>query len=125
MRSLNPCSKFSQITNFNFSAKIEVVKCPKDPREWHQVFEIYPVGINEKVLVELDMMCQCDCETPGHRVSPSICFLEIQRFLKIKIYFRNTLKTLPNVLDMVPTCVASASAPKTTLDESVNATLKI
>jgi len=52
-----------------FLAKIEVVKCPKDPREWHQVFEIYPVGINEKVLVELDMMCQCDCETPGHRVS--------------------------------------------------------
>ena len=52
-----------------FSAKIEVVKCPKDPREWRQVFEIYPVGINEKVLVDLEMMCQCDCEKPGHRVS--------------------------------------------------------
>ena len=51
-----------------FAAKIEVVKCPKDPREWRQVFEIYPVGINEKVLVDLEMMCQCDCEKPGHRV---------------------------------------------------------
>ncbi len=50
------------------AAKIEVVKCPKDPREWRQVFEIYPVGINEKVLVDLEMMCQCDCEKPGHRV---------------------------------------------------------
>merc|ERR1711981_609563 len=29
-------------------------------------FEIYPVGINEKVLVNLEMMCQCDCEKPGN-----------------------------------------------------------
>ena len=52
-----------------FVAKIEVVKCPKDPREWKQTFEIYPVGINEKVLVNLEMMCQCDCEKPGNPVS--------------------------------------------------------
>ena len=52
-----------------FLAKIEVVKCPKDPREWKQTFEIYPVGINEKVLVNLEMMCQCDCEKPGNPVS--------------------------------------------------------
>ena len=51
-----------------YSAKIEVVKCPKDPREWKQTFEIYPVGINEKVLVNLEMMCQCDCEKPGNPV---------------------------------------------------------
>ena len=54
---------------FIFVAKIEVVKCPKDPREWKQTFEIYPVGINEKVLVNLEMMCQCDCEKPGNPVS--------------------------------------------------------
>ena len=54
---------------FFFLAKIEVVKCPKDPREWKQVFEIYPVGINETVLVELEMNCQCDCEKPGNPVS--------------------------------------------------------
>ena len=55
--------------SFIFVAKIEVVKCPKDPREWKQTFEIYPVGINEKVLVNLEMMCQCDCEKPGNPVS--------------------------------------------------------
>ena len=64
--------KVYQLLLLLFSAKIEVVKCPKDPREWRQVFEIYPVGINEKVLVDLEMMCQCDCEKPGHRVSCSI-----------------------------------------------------
>ncbi len=51
---------------FLLAAKIEVVKCPKDPREWRQVFQIYPVGINESVLVDLEMMCQCDCEKPGN-----------------------------------------------------------
>ena len=50
------------------SAKIEVLKCPKDPRDWKQTFEISPVGINEKVVVDLEMMCQCDCEKPGNPV---------------------------------------------------------
>ncbi len=48
------------------AAKIEVLKCPKDPREWRQTFQIYPVGINEAVVVNLEMLCQCDCERPGH-----------------------------------------------------------
>ena len=54
--------------NFLISAKIEVVSCPEDPREWRQIFEISPVGINESVLVDLEMMCQCDCEKPGNEV---------------------------------------------------------
>ena len=57
-------------------AKIEVVKCPKDPREWKQTFEIYPVGINEKVLVNLEMMCQCDCEKPGNPVCSNEKFIQ-------------------------------------------------
>jgi hypothetical protein len=42
------------------------VKCPKDPRDWHQTFQISPVGINESVVVDLEMICQCDCERPGN-----------------------------------------------------------
>ncbi|XP_023340039.1 integrin beta-PS [Eurytemora carolleeae] len=55
-------------TQIMFTAKIEVVKCPKDPREWTQTFQIYPVGINESVVVNLEMICQvgkkcgiCEC----------------------------------------------------------------
>jgi hypothetical protein len=68
-----------------FTAKIEVVKCPKDPREWKQVFEIYPVGINETVLVDLEMMCQCDCEKPGNPVSWFFTFLHRIRVNKTEI----------------------------------------
>ncbi len=69
MRQTNRCSGLRLGQRVKFTAKIEVVKCPKDPREWHQVFQIYPVGINEAVLVDLTMMCQCECEKPGNPVS--------------------------------------------------------
>ena len=69
IRQTNKCSGLHVGSRVQFTAKIEVVKCPSDPRDWNQVIEIYPVGINEKVLVDLSMMCQCDCEKPGNRVS--------------------------------------------------------
>ena len=69
IRQTNKCSGLRVGSRVQFTAKIEVLKCPKDPREWNQVIEIYPVGINEKVIVDLSMMCQCDCEKPGNPVS--------------------------------------------------------
>eukprot|EP00092_Neocalanus_flemingeri_P010016 GFUD01010796.1.p1 GENE.GFUD01010796.1~~GFUD01010796.1.p1 ORF type:complete len:824 (-),score=173.21 GFUD01010796.1:871-3342(-) len=65
-RQTNKCSGLKVGTKVMFTAKIEVVKCPKDPREWKQIFQIYPVGINESVIVDLEMICQCDCEKPGN-----------------------------------------------------------
>merc|ERR1719447_2120231 len=66
-RQTNKCSGLKVGTKVMFTAKIEVVKCPKDPREWKQTFQIYPVGINESVMVNLEMVCQCDCEKPGNQ----------------------------------------------------------
>merc|ERR1740123_621760 len=65
-RQTNKCSGLKVGTRVMFTAKIEVVKCPKDPRDWRQTFQIYPVGINESVIVDLEMICQCDCERPGN-----------------------------------------------------------
>merc|ERR1719334_636273 len=66
VRQTNKCSGLRVGTRVMFTAKIEVVKCPKDPREWKQRFQIYPVGINESVIVDLEMICQCNCEIPGN-----------------------------------------------------------
>lgn len=49
----------------SFQAKIVVTQCPQDPREWKQTFQIYPVGINESLTVDLEMLCSCQCEHPG------------------------------------------------------------
>lgn len=66
VRQTSKCSGLRVGTRVMFTAKIEVVKCPKDPRDWHQTFQISPVGINESVIVDLEMICQCDCERPGN-----------------------------------------------------------
>lgn len=65
-RQTSKCSGLKVGTRVTFTAKIEVTKCPKDPREWKQTFQIYPVGINESVIVDLEMLCQCNCEKPGN-----------------------------------------------------------
>lgn len=32
------------------------------------MFMIYPVGINESLVVDLEMLCSCPCELPGNEV---------------------------------------------------------
>uniref|UniRef100_U5EVW7 Integrin beta n=1 Tax=Corethrella appendiculata TaxID=1370023 RepID=U5EVW7_9DIPT len=50
----------------SFTAEIVVTSCPTNPRDWHQTFQIYPVGINESLVVDLEMLCNCPCEHEGH-----------------------------------------------------------
>lgn len=50
----------------SFTAEIVVTQCPQNPRDWFQIFQIYPVGINESLIVDLEMLCSCPCERPGH-----------------------------------------------------------
>jgi integrin beta 1 len=54
--------------SFSFKVKIEVTECPKNPSEWKQRFQIYRVGLNESVTVDLEMLCECPCEIPGNPV---------------------------------------------------------
>ena len=46
----------------SFQAEIVVTECPKDEKDWKQTFQIYPVGINESLTVDLEMLCGCPCE---------------------------------------------------------------
>ena len=48
---------------------MEVTSCPKDRSKWKKSFEIYPVGLEEKLKVNLNLMCECDCEKPAAEVS--------------------------------------------------------
>lgn len=50
----------------NFMIQIEVVKCPKNPKDWFETIEFYPVGINETLIVDLEMLCSCPCEQEGN-----------------------------------------------------------
>ncbi|XP_045025979.1 integrin beta-PS isoform X1 [Daphnia magna] len=66
MVQTNKCDGLKVGTVVNFTARIELSGCPIDPKEWRQLFQIYPVGINESLVVDLQMLCDCDCERPGN-----------------------------------------------------------
>lgn len=72
----NKCDGLKVGDVVEFTAHITLKECPKDPREWNQLFQIYPVGISESLMVELEMLCDCPCEHPGHyayRDDISVC----------------------------------------------------
>ncbi|XP_034949317.1 integrin beta-PS [Chelonus insularis] len=59
------CDGLKVGTKVEFIAEIEVTSCPANRSEWKQKFDIYPVGINETLTVNLEMLCDCQCEHSG------------------------------------------------------------
>ncbi|KAK3771306.1 hypothetical protein RRG08_024382 [Elysia crispata] len=48
----------------SFVAEVTVTACPKDKNLWKRELYIQPVGFQEKLTLELDLICECDCEKP-------------------------------------------------------------
>lgn len=66
LKVTNKCDGLKVGTLVKFAADIEVTSCPANRDEWKQTFQIYPVGINESLVVDLEMICDCACENPGN-----------------------------------------------------------
>ncbi|KAM0732640.1 Integrin beta-PS [Formica fusca] len=49
-----------------FEVVIKIVECPKDPKDWQQTVEIKPRGLNESLTIDIEIICDCPCEKPGH-----------------------------------------------------------
>ncbi|XP_058126874.1 integrin beta-PS isoform X1 [Anopheles ziemanni] len=65
LQQTNRCEGLKVGDVVTFEAHITLLQCPSDPRDWHQVLQIYPVGINESLTVNIEMLCSCDCEQPA------------------------------------------------------------
>ncbi|KAJ8669749.1 hypothetical protein QAD02_001008 [Eretmocerus hayati] len=61
----NKCDGLKVGNKVEFTAEILVPACPQNRSEWNQKFLIYPVGVNESLTVNLEMICDCDCEKGG------------------------------------------------------------
>jgi len=46
----------------SYEVTIEVKECPADRRQWNKTFQIYPVGLTEKLTINLQLNCECACE---------------------------------------------------------------
>lgn len=77
LKQTNKCDGLKVGTLVNFQAEIEVTECPPNRKDWNQVFQIYPVGINESLTVVLEMQCDCPCENPMHKVSTFLLKLTV------------------------------------------------
>lgn len=50
----------------DFRVEVTLSKCPEDRNDWRQLISIYPVGLRERLLIDLEMFCDCQCERPGN-----------------------------------------------------------
>ncbi|XP_076250227.1 position-specific antigen beta subunit myospheroid isoform X1 [Rhynchophorus ferrugineus] len=63
----NKCGNIKVGDMINFKIDLEVLKCPKLKKDRTQTIQIYPVGINESLIIDLEMLCGCNCEQPGDK----------------------------------------------------------
>ena len=54
--------------------------CPANAADRKQTLQIYPVGVNEAMTLNYEIICDCPCERPGNPVGSET----IHRILKNK-----------------------------------------
>ncbi|XP_063704151.1 integrin beta-PS-like [Culicoides brevitarsis] len=57
----NHCDDLQVHVPVEFEAEIIATACPKNP----QTVKIYPVGVDEALVLEIDPICECPCEKPS------------------------------------------------------------
>jgi protocadherin alpha len=67
------CEKLSIGDSVTFEVSVSVDECPADPAKRSRTFSVYPVGLSEKLDITLDLICECDCESPDNEVSYLPC----------------------------------------------------
>ncbi|XP_014241512.1 integrin beta-PS-like [Cimex lectularius] len=66
LEKTNECKNLEGSAVIEFEAEVTVVACPKRKGKWKETFNIYPVGLQEVLTVNLEMECDCPCENPGN-----------------------------------------------------------
>lgn len=62
MNKTNKCQQLENGQAVEFEIEITATKCPENRADWTQVIQIYPVGLDESMIIEVTMLCDCECE---------------------------------------------------------------
>ncbi|XP_055344512.1 integrin beta-PS-like [Paramacrobiotus metropolitanus] len=62
----NVCSGLRVGSEVRWEIVVEVIKCPAGPPPHRIPFKIRPVGLDDELLVDLEVICGCDCEQPEY-----------------------------------------------------------
>ena len=61
----NKCDGLKVGTQVDFEVRLTVLKCPDSRYNWNQTINISPVGLKESLTLDLQILCECECERPG------------------------------------------------------------
>ncbi|RWS10657.1 integrin beta-PS-like protein, partial [Dinothrombium tinctorium] len=56
------CTDLRVGTTVEYDVEIEVLRCPDKMSNWNQSFVIKPVALSDQLIVDLEIICECDCE---------------------------------------------------------------
>jgi len=62
----NICDNLHVGDEVSFRVEMSLDSCPADRSLWHQRIEISPVALKDALILDLEMLCDCECERPGH-----------------------------------------------------------
>lgn len=62
----NQCDNLHVGVQVSFSAVIKLLDCPESGNR-KQIFQIKPGNLNENLIVEVEYLCDCDCDKKGHK----------------------------------------------------------
>lgn len=55
-----------------FETTVLATSCSEDRAKWKDHFYVYPVGLSEKLRIDFELMCECDCEQSGQEVGETV-----------------------------------------------------
>jgi protocadherin alpha len=58
------CEGLKTGSTVNFDVVLEVTSCPRNPADWNQTIRVYPVALNDDLIIDLEIICDCECEKP-------------------------------------------------------------
>jgi integrin beta 1 len=62
----NKCDRLRVGDVVTFTAEFVVTSCPQNKEDWKQIVQIYPVGVNQSLIIDFEMICDCPCEHSNH-----------------------------------------------------------
>uniref|UniRef100_A0A1W7RAE7 Integrin beta n=1 Tax=Hadrurus spadix TaxID=141984 RepID=A0A1W7RAE7_9SCOR len=71
LEETNICEGLTVGTTVEFDVTVELTSCPKNATLWDTSLVISPVGLEEYLKIDVNMLCECDCEKPENEIVES------------------------------------------------------
>ncbi|CAM1294686.1 ITGB1 (predicted) [Pycnogonum litorale] len=71
LEETNTCVGLKVGATTEFLVELELNACPFDKSGWSKDITIHPYGLQDKLVIDLQMLCQCECESTEKQIKNS------------------------------------------------------